>query len=231
MPRLRSILALLLTFAVSPAFATAEHRYGKREYAVIADGRAPNRRLSVASHGEGEFGGENFHVYLMAEPGHRRLAVLDDIGEENNLDHAPQAYSAAWSPDSRYVAISFRTERHIMTLNLYRVEGRRARLVATPDLFRNATGRAVQVKVEGDMRTFVPQVTWLTPRRFRLADDRLFVEDDAALADQLGALGKTGKMDDGRYTIAFSAQAVCTVGRDGRITAGKLAAGTFPPWQ
>ena len=158
-------------------------------------------------------------------------AVLDDISEEHVLDHAPAAYYAAWSPDSRYVAVWFRTERHIMTLNLYRIEGRRARLITTPDLFRKATGRTVHVKEEGDMRTFVPKVTWFTPRSFRLDDYRLFVEDDAGLADQLGALGKTTAMKDGRATIEFSARAVCTIGCGDRVKAGKLTAGTFPDWQ
>lgn len=223
----RAVLALLLVFAASPAFATAEHRYAKHEYAIIDDGRAPNGKLSVASHGEGEFGSENFHVYLMSEPGHTRLAVLDNISEDNNLDHAPDAYYAAWSPDSRYVAVSFRTERHIMTLNLYKIEGRRARLIAAPDLFQSATGRTVQVKVEGDMRTFVPRVIWYTPRRFRLEDYRLFVKDDTGLADQLGLLGKTSPMKDGRYTIQFSAQAVCTIGRGDKVTSGKLTPGKF----
>ncbi|WP_027553434.1 hypothetical protein [Bradyrhizobium sp. Cp5.3] len=224
----RAVITLALTLAaLSPAHATAEHQYGKHEYAIIADGRAPNGKLSVASHGGGEFGGDNFHVFLMAEPRHRRLAVLDNISDENNLDHAPQAYYAAWSPDSRYVAIAFRTERHIMTLNLYAIEGRRARLIEVPDLFRETTGRTVQVKTEGDMRTFVPTVTWQAPRRFRLKESRVFVEDDAALADKLGALGKTTKMDDGHYSIEFSAEADVTLSRGGRYRTGKLQPGKF----
>ena len=51
MPFRRAILALALTLAaLSPAFATAEHRYGKNEYAIIQGGRAPNGKLSVAAH-------------------------------------------------------------------------------------------------------------------------------------------------------------------------------------
>src|SRR5262245_37449520 len=94
------IAAVVLALAALPqARGTAEQQYGKREYAIIKDGRAPNGRLSVAAHGAGKHNDDPFHVYLMAEPGHRRLAVLDNISEDNNLDTAASAYWAAWSPD------------------------------------------------------------------------------------------------------------------------------------
>src|SRR3954453_6237446 len=147
MPHLGAILALAFTLAAaSPALATAEHKYAKGEYAIIQGGRAPNGKLSVAAHGEGEAGSEKFRIYLMAEPGHRRLMTFDNVNDDNILDSAPDAFHAAWSQDSRYVAISFRSERHIVTLNLYAIEGGRARLVDAPDLFRDVTGRSIDVK-------------------------------------------------------------------------------------
>jgi hypothetical protein len=100
-----SIFAALLALGGAPARATSEHDYAKGEYAVIRHGLAPNKRISVASHGEGEGGTANFHIWLMAEPTHRRIAALDDIGSENNLDSDPDAYHAFWSTDSRYVAV------------------------------------------------------------------------------------------------------------------------------
>ena len=60
MPHRRAVLAILLSFAVSPALATAEHQYGKNEYAIIQGGRAPNGKLSVAAHGGGKSGSEAF---------------------------------------------------------------------------------------------------------------------------------------------------------------------------
>lgn len=225
----RAILAVILTLAAaSAAFATAEHRYGKNEYAIIAGGRAPNGKLSVAAHGESETGAENFRLSLMAEPGHRKLMTLDNVGDDNILDSAPDAFHAAWSPDSRYVAVTFRSERHIVTLNLYAVEGGRAKLVDAPDLFRQAAGRTVNIKEDGDMRTSVPALTWQAPRRLHLTDDRVFVEDDATLADKLGAFGKATKMDDGRVSIEFSAEADGEIGDGGRISVGKLQPGKFP---
>ncbi|MGY8637735.1 hypothetical protein RAD15_35225 [Bradyrhizobium sp. 14AA] len=228
MPQLRAILALVLTLAASsPAFATAAHRYGKNEYAIIQGGRAPNGKLSVAAHGGSETGSEGFRIHLMAEPAHRRLMTLDSVNDDNILDSAPDAFHAAWSGDSRTLAVSFRSERHIVTLNLYAIDGGRARLVDGPDLFREVTGRSIDIKTDGDMRTSVPALTWLSPRRFHLTDYRVFVVNDTALADKLGPLGKTTKRDGGGNTIQFSAEADGELLPDGRIRMGKPKAGRF----
>ena len=213
--------------ALPQAHATAEHTYEKREYGIVAGGLAPNKHLAIAVHGEGEGAHDKFHAYLMAEPSHIRLDVLDDISQENNLDTAPDAYHASWSPDSHYVAVSFRTERHIMMLNVYAIEGIHARLIATPDLFRKAAGRTVAVKTDGDMRTSVPTVEWRGPRSYELNDYRLFVETDKTLADKLGDLGQLSKMEDGRYTIEFSAHAIITLDRRNRSHIGRLRRGDF----
>ena len=228
MMHLRAILALLLALAaLSQAHATAEHHYARGEYAIVEGGRAPNGKFSLASHGEGEFGNDNFHVYLMAVPGHRRIARLDDISSNNNLDTAPDAYHAAWSPDSRYVAVSFRTERHIVTLNLSRIEGGRARLIDTPDLFRDVTGRTLFVKTNNGLRTSVATIEWPGPHRFHFKEYRLFVMEDAKLADKLGSFGELTKMDDGRYTIEFSAEADGKVSGSDRLRGGKPQPGKF----
>jgi hypothetical protein len=227
MPHRRAILALLLTFALSPAFATAEHKYGKAEYAIITGGRAPNGKLSIAAHGEGESGSDKFRIYLMAEPGHRRLMTLDNVNDDNILDSAPDAFHAAWSADSHYVAVTFRSERHIVTLNLYAIEGGRARLIDAPDLFRDATSRTVDRTADGDMRTSVPALTWQAPSRFHLTDYRVFVEDDTALADKLGALAKASKRDGGGNTIQFSAEADGEILAGNRVRMGKPQPGKF----
>jgi hypothetical protein len=225
----RAILAAVFVTlaALSPAHATAEHQYGKREYAIIEDGRAPNGTLSLASHGDGESGHDNFHIYLMSEPGHRKLATLDNIGDENILDTAPGAYHAAWAPDSHFVAVTFRSERHIVTLNLYAIEGRDAHLIERPDLFRRVTGRTIVPKADSDLRTSVPAMEWHAPRRFLFREYRLFVMEDKELADQLGALGKLTRMDDGRYAIEFSAEADGELQRRNRFRLGEPKPGKF----
>ena len=67
---------------------------------------APDKKISLASHGEGELGDGDFHIWLMSEPEHRKVTALADINADNNLDTAPDAYHAFWSEDARYVAIA-----------------------------------------------------------------------------------------------------------------------------
>lgn len=150
------VLGAMLLLVTAPVRATDSHDYARNEYAIIRDGLAPDRKISLASHGEGEGGVANFHVWLMAEPAHRKIAPLDDLGSDNNLDTGPGAYRAAWSKDSRRVAITFRSNRHVVELNLYSIENRGARLIAGPSLFREVTGR--DVDPQEDMRLSVPEI-------------------------------------------------------------------------
>ena len=173
------VLAALLALAVAPARATLEHTYAKGEYAIIRDGLSPDGRKSLAAHGDGESGDDNFHVWLMAEPAHRKIEALDDIGSDNNLDTGADAYHAFWSKDSREVAVTFRRERHEVQLNLYSIEGRRAHLIAGPSLFREVTGRDVGDR--DDVRQSVPAIWWNGTRRFVLREYRVFMTDRSRL--------------------------------------------------
>ena len=220
------MLAALLALAVTPARATNNHEYAKGEYAIISDGLAPNKRLSLASHGEGEFGSDNFHVWLMAEPAHRKIAALDDISSNNNLDTGPAAYHARWSADSRHVAVSFRSDRHALQLNLYQIENRRAHLVSGPSLFRDVTSRDVDRHV--NLRTSTSEITWTGPDRFRLREHRLFQTSDAGFMRRLGRFGKIGdRLDDGGFFAEFSAEADCVLISGNRYRIVDLRVGKF----
>jgi hypothetical protein len=202
------LIALLLGLAAAPACATSIHEYAKGEYAIIRHGLAPDKRLSLASHGEGELGDENFHVWLMAEPVHRKIAVLDDISSHNNLDSGPDAYHGFWSRDSRHVAVAFRSSRHEVTLNLYRVENRRTHPIGGPSLFKEVTSRDVAQK--DDLRVSNSIVDWHGRNRFLLREYRSFVASDDKLAKLLGAYGRVAeKLDDGNLVIEFYADAEC----------------------
>lgn len=201
---LSSLLAALLVLAVAPARATSEHDYARGEYAIIRDGLSPDKQKSLASHADG--GGQNFHVWLMAEPAHRRITALDGISGDNNLDTAPDAYDAFWSPDSRVVAVSFRSDRQIVELDLYRIEGRRAQAIRGPSLFREVTSR--DPREDDDMRRSFPELEWKGPARFVIKERRLFLTSDPGFARMLGAYGKIGdKADGGRFFVEFSAEA------------------------
>ena len=200
--------ALLLALAAVPARATSNHEYAKGEYGIIRHGLAPNGQISLASRGEGELGDGDFHVWLMAEPAHRKMVMLDDISSHNNLDTDPDAYHAFWSKDSRHVGVAFRSSRHEVTLNLYRVENRRAHLIAGPSLFKEVTSR--DVIQSDDLRVFNSIVEWHGGNRFRLREYRSFVVPDDKLAKLFGKYGRVSeKLHDGNLVIEFYADAEC----------------------
>ena len=116
-------LAIVAGLAVMPARASSEYKYGKDEYVTIRKGLAPDKQLSLASHGEGEYGDDGFHVWLMAEPAHQRIVALEGISSDNILDSAAVAFNALWSQDSHYVGVAHRYSRHEVALDLYRIEG------------------------------------------------------------------------------------------------------------
>jgi len=181
-----------LACAGRPAAATANYEYQPDEYVTIKRGQAPDGRHALATHGEGEFGDRNFHVWLMV--GGKRIAALPGISSNNNLDTAATAYNADWAPDSRHVAVSWRVNRHIMQLNLYSVDDRRATLIELPDLFKEVTSRAI--RDDDDLRTSVPVFAWSSPSSVVVKEFRLFAATNGDATTLLRALGRFGQPDD-----------------------------------
>jgi hypothetical protein len=221
-----AVLAAIITLGLTPARATDEHTYGKDEYGIIRDGRSPDKKMSLAAHGDGEGGNENFHIWLMAEPLHRKLARLADIGSGNNLDTGPNAYRAVWAPDSRHVAVNFRSDRHVLELNLYSVKNGRAYPISGPSLFRDVTSRNVGEDEHFGHR--VSTIEWIGTRRFRLSEHHLFQTSGADFTRLLGAYGKSKqKLDDGRLMVEFSAEADCVLIPGHRYRIVDLRVGKF----
>lgn len=196
--------------AGSAARATSVYEYAKGEDVVIEAGMAPNGHLSLASHGEGEFGSDNFYVYLMAEPAHRRITALDGI--THNLDSGPAAFRAAWAPDSRHVSIAYRIERHVTVISLYRIERSRAIEIVGPSLFKEVTSRDVDDSVDHENSSFT-SLSWLSPRRFVLKEDHLFIDAPPSLLRSLGRFGKqeNEQVYEKRIFFKFSAVAICEI--------------------
>ena len=189
------LLAILVGAALcSPARATSEYEYAKGEDVVIDGGLAPSGRLSLATHGEGPSGNEKFHLYLMAEPKHHRIAALDDINSEDILDSGPNAFHASWAPDSRHAAVSFRTDRHVIVTMLYRIERGRAVPIGGPSLFTDVTSRAIHSSRD-DERVSVTTLSWLGPRRFRLEEKKWFMSSSPEPAAFARPLRQTDRRD------------------------------------
>jgi hypothetical protein len=121
---------LLFAVLASSAFATANYEYKSGEYVTITDGRSPDERYAIATHGEGDLGYDNWHVYLMDAQTGKKIGPLEEIRDP--LDTAADAYIAKWSPDSTRVAITYRADRHVEVRIVYRIANRRAYLVSGP---------------------------------------------------------------------------------------------------
>jgi hypothetical protein len=225
--RLWAAVLAAATLAWSPAHATTEYEYAKGEDVVIDSGLAPNGRLALASHGEGSSGNDKFHIYLMAEPAHRRIAILDDITTKDILDSGPTAFHASWAPDSGHAAVAFRTDRHVMITMLYRIERRRAVGISGPSLFKDVTNRDLHASND-DERTRITRLSWHGPRRFLLTEYRLFITSSPNLLRSLGRYGRqTGDAGDQRFFVKFSAQAVCEIVNGNRYRIVDLKPGDF----
>lgn len=220
------VFALFFAGGLAPAGATDSHDYAKDEYAIIRDGLAPNKQMSLASHGADENGEGEFHVWLMSEPAHRRIARLPGIGPEGILDTGPGAYHASWSADSRHVAVIYRSDRHVAEFNLYAVEGGRAFPMSGPSLFKDVTSR--DPSANDDLRNSFPEFEWKGARRFLLKERRLFLTTDAAFARMLGPYGRIGdERGDGGVFVEFSAEADCVLISGNRYRIVELRVGKF----
>jgi hypothetical protein len=124
-----SILLLFVGFATS-ALATSNYEYKRGEYVTITDGVSPDGRYAIATHGEGDMGYDNWHVYLMNAETGKKIGPLEEITDP--LDTAADAYVAEWSPDSSTVAITYRADRHVAVKIVYRIANRRAYLISGP---------------------------------------------------------------------------------------------------
>lgn len=174
-----SVLALfMVALAASPASATAIYTYKKDEYALIADGESPDGQYSIAAHGDGAEGDENFHLYLMTDHGGKMIGPLEEV--EHILDTHPKSFEALWSADSRFVALSYRSDRHIGSITIYRIEKGRAYAITGPTLIDTAAGFNVLGDENVEVRALWPLLSWTGPGRFTLKEG--------------GILGTTGQI-------------------------------------
>lgn len=124
------VVALSLTSFSSTARATSNYNYKPNEYVIINNGRSPSGRYSIAAHGEGELGYENFHIYLMNARTGKKIGPLEEI--EGTLDTGASAFYAKWSADSSLVSITYRVDRHVAMIIRYRIKNGRGYRITGP---------------------------------------------------------------------------------------------------
>jgi hypothetical protein len=204
-------LALATWFCIiaagAPAQATSSYTYAKDEYVTVTNGAAPDHRYAIAAHGNGELGDVDFHLYLMAEPGHRVIGPLEEV--KDILDTGPTAYTAEWSADSRHVALLYRSDRHITAMNLYRIEHGRAYPISGPTLLRTIVGRFGLPDLDVRSRSF--ELDWLGPKRFILKEKAIMKTESMDVVRKLGPFARPDPSiaDPGGHFLDFSAVAEC----------------------
>jgi hypothetical protein len=123
--------AIIASFVLSAHLsATSNYEYKPEEYVVISDGRSPDGKYSIAAHGEGELGDENFHLYLMNAETDKNIAALEEVTD--TLDTGADAFYAKWSANSREVSIRYRIDRREARMVRYRIENGVATLLSGP---------------------------------------------------------------------------------------------------
>jgi hypothetical protein len=195
--------ALVSAFAVK-VFATATYDYKPGELLVVEGGKSPDKKFSIVS---GEDKKEHFGVFLMDAQTKKIIGPLEEVATD--LDSAPDAYRAHWSPDSKHVGISSRSDRHMLENVIYRIENRRAYLVQTPELRCHAVPdfRQIMKDLGGlpgaskdepeDWKVRQNEnaseiVKWLSPTRFIVHEESQF---QVRTRDPAAALGKYGETE------------------------------------
>lgn len=226
--RLFSIFALALVclFAVKLR-ATATYDYKPGEFLVVEGGKSPDKKFAIVS---GVDKKENFRVCLMDAPTKKLIGPLEEVATD--LDSAPDAYRAHWSPDSKHVAISSRSDRHMLENVIYRIENRRAYLVETPELRCRAVPDFCQIIKDlgglPDANKEEPEewkvrqnenaseiMKWLSPTQFTVHEEGQF---QVRTHDPSAALGKYGEVEKENadtdapgdfYHVWFEAEGEC----------------------
>lgn len=164
----------------------------------------------------------------MDGPTKKIIGKLEEVATD--LDTAPDAYDAHWSPDSKHVGISSRSDRHTLENVIYRIENRRAYLVSTPELRCHAVPDFCKLLKElggdsgqdrGDSKVRPTQyaseiMKWISPTRFVVGEESQFQIQSRDPATALGQYGEVEKENNddaaaagGVYHAWFEAEGEC----------------------
>ena len=226
-------LAAVICLAAFPQAvnATAEHSYRPGEYDLIDHGLSPNKEYAIMAHGDSEGNPENLRLYLFDAPNHHRIGPLEEV-HDAGLDTAAEAFHAQWSADSRHVALSYRTDRHINALVIYRIEGHRAYLVTGPKLVAVVAPGLPPEIVQDNAISHDTMLEWLDQSRFRITEEGFLRPISEEAAKAFGGFGvlEPGKPADpsGERGLSFSIEAVCTLTGQDRYSVTTIQPGPRP---
>src|SRR5438270_11181432 len=108
-PRLLLFVSTLLLPVISIQ-ATSNYEYGPDEHVTVANGISPDGKIAITAHGSGEYGDENFHLYLTDAGTGKKIGPLEEINYF--LNTAAKKYAAQWSSDRHEGTIAWLVCRH-----------------------------------------------------------------------------------------------------------------------
>jgi hypothetical protein len=197
-----------------PVAATDNYSYRANEYAIVSGGRSPDGRWSIAAHGGGLYGDDDFDLYLMREPAHEKLVPLRT---RDHLDTGPLSIVALWAPDSRYVAVLNRIDRHILDLRLFAVADGKVRSIDVPSLVSTVSQRHLKPGVRHELLGRFYRVTWQKPDHLTLEEFDGFDAAEPIFSAGLEAYLTVDRRGPERTFTNFSASAVCEITAKGEL--------------
>src|SRR5262245_31803798 len=226
--RMRAAVAVSIAF-VAHAGATASYDYKPGEFLVIDGGTSPDKKFSIVS-GENKAG--EFGVYLRDAHTKKLIGQLEEVATD--LDSAPDAYRAHWSPDSKHVGVSSRADRHLGRNVIYRIEDRRAYVIETPQLICHAVPEfcALQKELGGTLtldsdgyydtpwkvrqnQSYSGILKWISSTRFLVSEQSQWQVKERDPSATLGQYGEAEKLEDESdgsvtvYHVWFDAEGEC----------------------
>ena len=188
------------------AHGTDLYDYKPGETLVIDHGLAPDRGLAIAAGVTGKKSDKRFCLFLVDGKSHARIGPLEEFGDP--LDTGARSITAAWGPDSRHVAITYRVDRHVTETLVYRVETRRAYPVTGPmDLLTEVQG--AKTLDDAQRTTDYRTLKWLSASRFVLHQHSQFHHVGRNLPAGLERLGELTDDDDGQADQTGGKQHYC----------------------
>jgi hypothetical protein len=212
--KVRAWFLLLLLLWARPAAATDNYSYRAGEYATISGGRSPDGRWSIAAHGGGPYGDDDFDLYLMREPAHEKLRPLRT---RYHLDTGPLSIVGLWAPDSSRVVVLNRADRHILDLRLFAVAGGKVQPIDVPSLVSTISQQHLKPGVRSELSSRFYRVTWQKPDRLTLEEFDVFDAAEPIFSDGLEAYLTVERVGAKRTFTDFSAAAMCEITKKGKL--------------
>lgn len=190
------------------AVATDNYAYKPGEYALINGGSSPDGNWAVAAHGEGQYGDDNFDLYLIRVSAHEKPIPLHIA---DYLDTAPLSLIALWAPDSAHVAILNRIDRHVLSLHLFSVADGKVHSIDVPLLAKLVGERYFNSGVNYEVLGRLYRFNWDKPDHFTLEEWDTFDASKPVFSPGIETYVTLDRLGPERTFTSFSAQATCEI--------------------